>query len=257
MIKKAVCTVLTGIAGFVIITGLLYAVGYRITGPAGKDAGLAKQTPGWRRSQTTETAPGEAGSGQGRQGRRQVMAGEESVGPPGGSQQGEGGKRGGGGQGGRGGRGQGGASQSVEISPLQLGTTSVPILVTGKQKASFTGKEINKKVEDTTIATLKGVRRTWSVHNTLKFVGLENVKEVVVTDRQGKTLSLSSQQVSDQQTVVAFTYDENGNLLLVSGPKVRGVGRRQTSQEQIAQMMKGRKDLLFLPNIVKIEIKIS
>jgi hypothetical protein len=274
---KIIRLLLMGIVGIVVVGGLLYVAGFRMVGPSGapllsgNDAGSGKGQPGWRRAQQQAGGMG-PGSGQ----RKQMARGDESA-PPSGSQ---GGRRQGGGSsqqalgnesapppGSQGGRRQGGGSQQARgtqpgfgptggiLLPIRVGTNSISILVNGRPSASFVGKDLTDHVEDTTIATAEGPRKGWSAAKTLNYLKIDNAKEAVVIDATGKKQAVSALQLNDQETIALFTYNDKGDLMLISGPKVRGVNKGKTSLEEVKQMVSGRHDLLSVTGIVKVEVK--
>jgi len=265
------------ISGLIILAAVLYAAGYRIVGPnnrplmtgPGSGTGMGQQQPGSRRAggqgqqgdQLTQGGPGAgqgggAGSGPGHRRLAQANGG----GP--GSGQGRGGRQGGGGSGGGQGGGQGsrgstpgfGPSGGI-LLPSQLGTASIPVSVGGKASASFIGKDLMDHVEDTVIATADGPRKGWSVDKTLKYLGIQQYKEVVLTGADGKTLIVSAKQLQDAQTIPLLAYDEQGRLLVVSGPKVRGANKGNLTLDDVKKIVAGRNDLLKFGAIEKIDVK--
>ncbi len=259
----------------------------------GAPTGQGRGTPGWRKGPaamgTVPGSEGQAPMGGGRRGgatanRVDPGAGEgprsnvgggpgRAMGP---GQTGGGGPRnqtaqgqtGGPGSGmgqARGGSGSAGGQQSPRqpgfgptggiLLPIQPGSETVPVMVNGKQSGSFAGKDLVDHVEDTVIATADGARKGWGVGKTLEYLKVQNIKEVVVTDKSGKKVTVSGNQIKDDQTFVLLTYDSKGSLLLASGPKVRGTNKGTVSHEQVVQMVSGRKDLLAFPNVIKVEVK--
>jgi hypothetical protein len=274
---KIIRLLLMGIGVLTLVVGLLYLAGIRIAGPngtpllSGNAAGSGKYQPGWRRAEKQ----GGMGSGSGQ---RRQMAGSDESAPPPGSQ---GGRRqgGGGGQqargdesapppGSHGGRRQGGGGGQQAratqpgfgptggiLLPVKIGTASIPVLLNGQKAASFVGKDLIDNVEDSTIATPEGPRKGWSALKMFSYLKIDNAKEAVVVDAAGKKRTVSAQQLNDQNTIALFTYNEKGELMLISGPKVRGVNKGKTSLDEVKQMVAGRTDLLQINNIQKIEVK--
>lgn len=255
---------LVGVAATVLAIGGLYAAGFRIEGPATKQAdpssqaapGQGRNTPGWRKAQGAPQQMMAPPQGSGGQGMRTGTA------PPG-SRQGQG----------RGGaanaaRNQDAAAQNMRpgaqpgfgpsggiLLPIRPGTDPVPVLLDGKEKGKFVGKDLVEHVEDTVIATSEGPRKGWGVEKTLAYLGIKNPKEVIVYDGAGKKLTMSSMQIKDAKTFILLTYDDKGSLLLASGPKVRGTNKGTTSMEQVKKMVEGRNDLVGVPNVVRIEVR--
>ncbi len=247
--KTELRAVLYGLSGMIIVLGLLYLVGYRISGPGlGNGPGMARGMPGSRRGgMDPNMMQGGGGGGQGR------MMAQGGPGSGQGGGQGQPGSRRG--QGGGGGGAQPGAQNAAVLLPLKVGTDSIPVWVNGKQSASFVGKDLTDHVQDVTVATPEGPRKGWSVPGMFKYLKVENVKEAVVIDASGKKQTVSAQQLNDPQTIALFTYNEKGQLMLISGPKVRGAGRGTVSLDQVKQMVAGRKDLLSVTGVMKLEIK--
>lgn len=232
--------------GVLIIIAGFYAAGFRVyrmhsgVNPSMmQGSGQGRGTPGWRQAQS--------GGG-----------GAVMPQPGGGRQRGGGGQSGGSGQGGgqaQAGRQPGFGPTGGILLPIKVGTDSIPVLVNGKPAASFVGKDLTDNVEDTTIATPEGPRKGWSAAKMFNYLKIENVKEAVVINAAGKKQNVSARQLNDPQTIALFTYNDKGQLMLISGPKVRGVSKGMTSLEQVKQMVSGRKDLLDFPDVVKIEVK--
>lgn len=262
-----------GVVATVLVIGGLYAAGFRISGPGEatvaqnanpNTAGLAKGQPGWRKAQQAagggqQVATAQPGSAAGA--RRAALGGAGS-----GAGQGAGNAaRGGQARAGGGGRnaqakGQPGTQPGFGPSggillPLAAGTNPVPVLVNGKEKGKFVGKDLIDHVEDTVIATAEGPRKGWGVGKTLAYLGIKDAREVALYDQSGKKVTVSGQQIKDDKTFVLLTYDDKGGLILASGPKVRGTNKGTTSRAQVLDMVKGRTDLLAVPNVVKIEVK--
>lgn len=253
-----------GISGLIILAAVLYAAGFRIVGPnnrplmtgPGSGTGMGQQQPGSRRAggqgqqgdQLTQGGPGSGrgGSAGGGPGHRR-MAQANGGGP--GSGQGRGGS-----QGSRGSTPGFGPSGGI-LLPSQLGTASIPVSVGGKASASFIGKDLMDNVEDTVIATADGPRKGWSVDKTLKYLGIQQYKEVVLTGAGGKTLAVSAAQLQDSQTIPLLAYDEQGRLLVVSGPKVRGANKGNLTLDDVKKIVAGRNDLIMFGAIEKIDVK--
>lgn len=267
------------LALLIIIAGL-YVAGYRINienrkGQQVAQGGVGRGTPGWRKAagngQAVAPQPGDGqgqgqggqavapqpggGQGQRRGGGAAGAGGGAGSGMGQGAGAGQGNKSGGGGQTAQAGRQPGFGPSGGILLPIKVGTDSIPVLVNGKQAAKFVGKDLTDHVEDTTLATPEGPRKGWSVLKTFSYLKIGNVKELVVIDAAGKKQNVSAQQLNDPQTIAMFTYNEKGQLMLISGPKVRGVSKGMTSLEQVKQMVADRKDLFDFPNVVKIEVK--
>jgi hypothetical protein len=251
---KFIRLLLMGIGALTLLVGLLYLAGIRIVGPNGQPllavntAGSSRHQPGWRRSDqqasrdmgymalANQVAPGssQGGGGADQQGRsrRQNDA------------------RGNGQRGSQPGFGPTGGI----LLPIKISSTATPVLVGGKEKASFVGKDLTDNVEDTVIATAEGPRKGWSVAKTLKYLGVDQFKEAVFIGADGKKTVASLQQLQNQQTIPLFTYNENGQLMVVSGPKVRGTNKGKITLEEVKQIVAGRTDLLHVNGIQKIEV---
>ncbi len=248
---KIIRLLLMGIGAITIVGGLLYVAGFRIVGPNGRPllsantTGSSKHQPGWRRGE--EPSGDTAGYGAGQGGR---MAQADQAGP--GSGQGRNQSQGGNGQ--RGSQPGFGPTGGI-LLPIKVGTTAIPVIVSGKEKASFVGKELTDHVEDTVIATADGPRKGWAVSKTLKYLGVESYKEVTLMGSNGEKVVVTPQQLNDPQTIPLFTYNEAGLLLVVSGPKVRGASKGNISLEEVKQIVAGRTDLLNIRGIQKIEVK--
>jgi hypothetical protein len=253
-------SILTGIGALTVIVGLLYLAGLRITGPGGRPlvsadtAGSGKHHPGWRRGEAPSGDASAYGTGQGGQ---MAQAGQPG---PGSGQGGGGGNgpgrrqsQGGGGNGQRGSQPGFGPTGGI-LLPIKVGSTATPVAVAGKEKASFVGKDLTDHVEDTVIATAEGPRKGWSVAKTLTYLGIDSYKTATLIDTGGNKVVVSFQQLQDTRTIPLFTYDENGRLMVVSGPKVRGTNRGKVTLEEVKQIVAGRTDLLHVNDIRKIDI---
>ncbi|MBI3620655.1 MAG: hypothetical protein HY208_00505 [Nitrospirae bacterium] len=254
-----------GIVGIAAIGIGLYAAGFRLVGPngqsllsnAGPGTGMGQHQPGWRRAPGEQSGPTlTPGSG----GRQRLAQGTDT-GP--GSQKGvrSGGRSAGRGQRGGQSKGQGGARQpgfgpsGGILLPSKVGTSAIPVMVSGQAKASFVGQDLVDHVEDTVVATADGPRKGWAIAKTLKYLGVENYKEVTLTSANGKKIAVTPQQLNDQQTIPLFTYNEAGLLMVVSGPKVRGTNKGNITIEDVKKTVAGRTDLLNVSKIEKIEVK--
>lgn len=268
IILKSSTYVLMGI--LVILVGL-YAAGYQVKitsrgdqqiaqgGAGNPQIGTGKGTPGWRKAQGGDPAAAGAGPGSGQvQGRKGGAAGgnQAAVKKAGGAGSGQGQGRGQN----PGGRAQAGQQPGFGPSggillPIKAGLDPVPVMVNGKKSGSFVGKDLMDHVEDTVVATAEGPRKGWGVAKTLDYLGVKGAKEVSLYDKSGKKITVSGNQIMDTKTFVLFTYDDQGRLLLTSGPKVRGTNKGTTSLQQVLKMVEGRSDLLAFPDVVKIEVK--
>lgn len=257
------------IAGLVILGAVLYAAGFRIVGPnnrpllggRGGGNGMGLQQPGSRRAGGDQGGGPGSGQGQGQSG------GQGSGSGPGHRRTAQGGGGPGSGQGGGQGSGGGGGGRRAQGStpgfgpsggillPSQLGTASIPVSVGGKASASFVGKDLVDHVEDTVIATAEGPRKGWSIDKTLKYLGIQQYHEMVLTGANGKTLAVSAKQVQDPDTIALLVYDDHGRLLAVSGPKVRGANKGNLTLDDVKKMVAGRTDLLNFGAIEKIDVK--
>jgi hypothetical protein len=265
------------IAGLIILSAVLYAAGFRIVGPngrpllagAGDGNGIGLQQPGSRRSggnqgQTNYSGTGQGGPGSGQGGgpgggggQRRRMAQANGGGPGSGQGKGASRRQGGGGGGGQGSQGStpGFGPSGGILLPSQLGTASIPVSVGGKASASFVGKDLVDHVEDTVIATADGPRKGWSIDKTLKYLGIQQYKEVILTGADGKTLAVSAKQLQDSQTIPLLAYDEQGRLLVVSGPKVRGANKGNLTLDDVKKIVAGRNDLLKFGAVEKINVE--
>ncbi len=261
---KGIRLAVIGSVGIAVIGVALYAAGFRMVGPNGQPllssggtgTGTGQHQPGWRRAAGEQSGPTlTPGSG----GRQRLAQGTDA-GP--GSQQGarSGGRSSGKGRGGQS-KGQGGARQAGFgpsggiLLPSKVGTSSIPVVVSGQTKASFVGQDLVDHVEDTVVATADGPRKGWAIVKTLKYLGVENYKEVTLTGANGKKTAVTPQQLNDQQTIPLFTYNEAGLLMAVSGPKVRGTNKGNITIEDVKKSVAGRTDLLNVGKIEKIEVK--
>ena len=197
--------VVLGIAGVAVVGGLLYLSGYRIVGPKSElTAGRTNQA-GWRRSaEALEQRAAPAGTG-----RKQVAMSDQGGGKSGAKNQGAGG--GGnvrGGQQGRAGSkppppGSRGRVQKVAkagqasarqpgfgpsggiLLPSKIGQAQIPVIMGGKEKATFIGQDLFDHVEDTVIATVEGPRKGWAIAKTLTYLGIETYTEAALVDANG------------------------------------------------------------------------
>jgi len=266
---KIIRMLLMGIGAATVLVGVLYLAGVRIVGPNGRPlltgviSGSQKHQPGWRRGE--EPPPGDASGYGAEQGGQMAQAGGAGSGRGGGGNgQGPGQRQGGGGSGQGSGQRQGGSGQRGSqpgfgptggiLLPIKVGSTATPVAVGGKEKATFVGKDLSDHVEDTVIATAEGPRKGWSVAKTLTYLGIDNYKTATIIDANGKKAVVSLQQLQDGRTIPLFTYDENGRLMIVSGPKVRGTNKGKITLEEVKQIVAGRTDLLHISNIQKIDI---
>jgi hypothetical protein len=253
---KIIRSLLMGVGAITIVVGLLYLAGVRIVGPNGRPFlasqglgnGTGRQQPGWRRG--GQQAGGDAAP---------YVAQADQAGPGsskgGGNGNGQGRNQGqGGGGNGQRGRQPGFGPTGGILLPIKIGSAATPVAVAGKEKASFVGKDLSDHVEDTVIATADGPRKGWSIAKTLKYLGIDNYKAATIFDVNGKKVVVSYQQLQDNQTIPLFTYDENGQLMVVSGPKVRGANRGNITLEEVKQIVAGRTDLLHVNQIQKIDI---
>jgi hypothetical protein len=253
---KIIRLFLMGVGAITIVAGVLYLAGVRIIGPNGRPllsastGGSGREQPGWRRG--GQQAGGDAGQGEymAQAGQPRPGSGQGSGGRNG---QGRGQTQGGGGNGQRGSQPGFGPTGGI-LLPIKVGNTPTSVAVGGKEKASFVGKDLSDHVEDTVIATADGPRKGWSVAKTLKYLGIDNYKAATIIDANGKKVVVSVQQLQDAQTIPLFTYDENGQLMVVSGPKVRGASKGNITLEQVKQIVAGRTDLLHINGIQKIEV---
>lgn len=247
---KIIRMLLMGIGAITVMVGLLYLAGLRITGPndrpllSADTAGSGKHQPGWRRGEEPSGAGYDAG-----QGAQMAQAGQ----PHPGSGQGRGQRQGRGGNVQRGSQPGFGPTGGI-LLPIKVGSAATPVAVGGKEKASFVGQDLTDHVEDTVIATTEGPRKGWSVAKTFKYLGIDHYKGATIIDANGNKVEVSFQQLQDNRTIPLFTYDENGQLMIVSGPKVRGTNRGKITLEEVKQIVAGRTDLLHINNIQKIDI---
>jgi hypothetical protein len=154
----------------------------------------------------------------------------------------------------RGGRQPGFGPSGGILLPSKIGTTAIPVVVGGNEKASFVGQDLIDHVEDTVIATADGPRKGWAIAKTLKYLGVEKYKAVTIVGSNGQKVAVSLQQIQDQQTIPLLTYDEKGQLMVISGPKVRGTNKGTTTMEEVKQLVAGRTDLIHFNGIAKIEV---
>jgi hypothetical protein len=245
------------IVGVVLIIGVLHIAGYRVITPSGKQlfaskpsGGTSQGRAGWRRAAMEEgtepgTAPGSLGRpAPGSQGRRNPEGAVRTAGTKSGDSQGANAAR------------QPGFGPSGGILlPSKIGDIAISVLVGGKPTASFVGKDLLDHVEDTVVATADGPRKGWAIEKTLKYLGIERYKEALLLGPNGQKTSVSLKQIQDPETIPLFTYDEQGRLMVVSGPKVRGTNKGNITLEAVKETVAGRTDLLNLSAIEKIELK--
>jgi hypothetical protein len=249
--------IIVGIVCCALITVMLYMVGFRVVTPNGRVLSSRATTAGgghsgWRRREAQLGGD----SGYPRHGGRQY-AQDGGATPEGGPGSGRGG-----------GRGYGGRSKTAQqgqvsgfgpsggiLLPIKIGSTTIPVMTAGKTSSSFIGQDLVNHVEDTVIATSEGPRKGWSIDKTLKYLGIQNYKTIVLVLADGRTTTMTPQQLQDPQTIPLFTYDEQGQLMAVSGPKVRGANRGNITIDDVKNIVAGRTDLLHLTNITKIEVK--
>jgi hypothetical protein len=247
--SKIVRFIIIGVVGVAIAGLALYAAGFRVVTPAGHQLSDASGTltprnqPGWRRaeegaqpSQPSTIQPGSgqrrkaqgdtpaAGSGSGRQARQQSQR-QPGFGPSGGI-----------------------------LLPSKAGTVAISVSIGGKDKANFVGKDLVDHVEDTVIATADGPRKGWAVSKTLQYLGIQNYKEAVFISANGKKTAITLTQIQNQETIPLFTYNENGQLMVVSGPKVRGTNKGKLTIEDVKKSVAGRTDLLNVSDIAKVDV---
>ncbi|MEW6325806.1 MAG: hypothetical protein AB1515_10525 [Nitrospirota bacterium] len=240
------------IAAIAVVGIAFYASGYRIVNTSSQPivsgaGGSAKNQPGWRRSEETLSRAVPPGSGQ----QKRVAQAESQ----GGRQSGRTGRTGGGGGQQQAARQPGFGPSGGILLPNKPGVTATPVTLAGKEKASFIGQDLIDHVEDTVIATADGPRKGWSVEKTLKYLGIEQYKEAVLVGADGKKTVVSAAQIHDQQTIPLLTYNEKGQLMIVSGPKVRGTNKGMLTLEDVKKTVAGRTDLLNVSGIEKIEVK--
>jgi hypothetical protein len=267
--SKIVQLGLMGIVGVVVVGGVLYLTGFRIIGPSGQpifpSSGSAKHHAGWRRAAEAQGQPGQMdapGSGQGRMAQGMMPEPGSGGGSQSSNQAGPGsghgrqgrGSGGGGGRSGGGGRQAGYGPSGGILLPNKPGSTTIPVVAGGKT-ASIVGQDLVDHVEDTVVATADGPRKGWAVAKTLKYLGVENFKEVTLIGSNGKKVTVSSQQINDQQTIPLFTYNESGLLMVVSGPKVRGANNGTLTMDDVKKAVAGRTDLLNVTSIEQVEVK--
>lgn len=256
--SKILRQVIGYMVGVVLIVGALHLAGYRLVTPSGQlmfssrsTGGVNQGTPGWRRTaEEAEPAPppGSGGGARGlptpgSQGRRQAGGTQRAGGTATGTGQGANTRQGG-----------FGPSGGI-LLPNKVGIATIPVLVGGKATASFVGKDLVDHVEDTVVATADGPRKGWSIEKTLKYLGIEQFKEAVLLGADGQKTSISLKQIQDQETIPLFTYDEQGQLMVVSGPKVRGTNKGKITVNDVKKIVAGRTDLLNLSVVEKIELK--
>lgn len=269
--NNSVKSFLFGALGAVVVVGVMYGAGFRVTSGGGQQQiqnpqaalGQGRGTPGWRKNQggqagVSPTAGAGSGQGQGIAPGSGQSGGRAAAGNQ---------PRGGGPGGGAAGRGQGpgaaaksgaqpgfGPSGGI-LLPIQPGKEAVSVMMNGKEQGKFVGQDLVDHVEDTVIATADGPRKGWGVEKTLTYLGVKDPKEIVIFDKAGKKTTLTGQQIKGDEPFVLLTYDGSGSLILASGPKVRGTNKGKTTVDDVKAMVKDRKDLLGVSNVVKIEIK--
>ena len=240
--------VIAGVVAVVVVSGLLYLAGFRIVSAdsplalssATEQAGRTNK-PGWRRSGETLARAKPPGSSPRSNAAKKMSSNARKGGDQRGQRQASG-------------RQPGFGPQGGILLPMKTGQIRIPVVASGKERASFVGKDLLEHVEDTVVATAEGPRKGWAIAKTLAYLGIENYSEAILLGRDGANVVISLEQIQDTKTIPLFTYDDQGVLMVVSGPKVRGTNQGKISLEEVKQLVSGRTDLLNIIGIKSIEV---
>jgi len=154
---------------------------------------------------------------------------------------------------GNGSRGGKNSGRSMRIQEGTLGSEKITVIAAGKE-TSFTGADL-KDLKPTTVATTRGARKGWPAQEVMKHLGITKAKELVFVDKEGKTLNLSWEAVTNHEPMVILTYNRMGGLMLVSGGEMTAEKLQTAENRDVKKTASEDKNRLFLSNIVKIEVK--
>jgi hypothetical protein len=135
---------------------------------------------------------------------------------------------------------------------IHIGHTPIPLLVDGKAAASLVGDTLAATLTPVSIISKHDVRNGWAIEEILAANGVTQTREVVFTDKQGKSLSAGWAQVIDRQHRLILTYSRNGVALLFSGPVLEDTSIIPKKANELA---KTTPDLIVFPNLATIEAK--
>jgi len=135
---------------------------------------------------------------------------------------------------------------------IRIGHTPIPLLVDGKAAASLVGDTLATSLTPVTIISKHDIRSGWAVEDILKANGVTQAREIVFTDKQGKSLSAGWAQVIDQQHRLILTYSRNGVALLFSGPVLEDTSKIPPKSNELAKTI---PNLIVFPNLATIEAK--
>lgn len=135
---------------------------------------------------------------------------------------------------------------------IRIGHTPIPLLVDGKAVASLVGDTLATTLTPVSIASKHDVRHGWAIEEILAANGVTQAREVVFTDKQGKSWSAGWAQVTDQQQRLILTYSRNGVALLFSGPVLE---ERSIIPRKANELAETFPDLVAFPNLATIEAK--
>jgi hypothetical protein len=221
-------------AGIVLLLVIGYRMGQRQTqAPVPAGAPMMQAAPG----SGAGTGPGHrkqqmAQNGQG-QGRNRKSSDEATSG-----------------NGGNSGRNSGGA---VQVQEGTLGSEKIAVIAAGKE-SGFTGKDL-EGLEPTTVATMHGARKGWAVVEVMKHLGITDAKELVLVNKDGKTLSLPWEKLTGQGAAIILTYNRMGGLMLLSGVQMTEEQLQTGQNRDVRASAQQEEDRLFLSGIIKIEVK--
>jgi hypothetical protein len=135
---------------------------------------------------------------------------------------------------------------------IYIGHTPIPLLVDGKAAASLVGDTIETTLTPVTIISKHDIRNGWAIEEILAANGVTQARQVVFTDKHGKSWSAGWAQVIDRQHRLILTYSRNGVALLFSGPVAED---KFITQRKANELVKTIPDLIAFPNLVNIEVK--
>jgi hypothetical protein len=146
-------------------------------------------------------------------------------------------------------------AREVQVRESMLGSDKIAVIASGKQK-SFTGNDL-QSLEQKMVATTRGVRKGWMVAEVMKYLEITNARELVLVNKEGKTLSLPWENLKNQKGTVILFYDKLGGLVLVSGAEMTAEELETADNRAVRAAMRQvqAKDRIFLSDIVKIEVK--
>jgi hypothetical protein len=156
------------------------------------------------------------------------------------------------------GSGQQGKGASKQQHHLDLheglpGSEQIAVIVAGKEK-KFTGTDL-KTLEPMTVATRRGAWKGWPAAAVLQHIGVAQAKELTFVNKTGEHLNVSWEKLTAQETSLILTYNRGGGLLLLSGVPMTAKEVETGNRRSVKSAAMQDKEKIFLPNIVKIEVK--